>query len=220
MAERQPQATLIGDLIGSREYEDRASLQRVLDDALAEVNAELDPPQPLEATVGDEFQGIFASAAAAASAALQLRLTLLRDNEIDSRYGLGYGPVTVFRHGTPVSQDGPGWWSAREAIERSRGLAGVGRTAFLRTCFVAAEGSGASPEEARELNALLLCRDAIVTQMRPRSQRLLLGLVLGRTQAELAAEEMISQPAVSQDLAASGAYAVEAAERALRGALP
>ena len=48
--------------------------------------------------------------------------------------------------------------------------------------------------------------------MKPRSRRLLLGMVLGSPQAELAAEEGVSQSAVSQNLAASGAYAIKAAE--------
>jgi len=43
----------------------------------------------------------------------------------------------------------------------------------------------------------------------------LLGLLPERSQAELAFEEGISQSAVSQNLAASGAYALELAEKEL-----
>ena len=62
------------------------------------------------------------------------------------------------------------------------------------------------------LNAFLLCRDALVAQMKPRSRRLLLGLIMERSQAELARQEGISQSAVSQNLSSSGAYAIKAAE--------
>lgn len=220
MAERGPYATLIGDLIDSRKVEERAALQRAVNQVLRSVNGALNPVQPLESTVGDEFQGVFESPAAAARASLLLRLMLLKEAEIDSRFGLGYGSVTIFREGTPVSQDGPGWWSAREAIERSRAMASSSRTDFVRTCFISFESGGEEmPKgEARALSAFLISRDGIVTAMRPRSSRLLLGLILKRSQADLAEEEGISQPAVSQDLAASGAYPIAAAELELEGA--
>jgi hypothetical protein len=163
--------------------------------------------------VGDEFQGVFADVVSAVRATLLLRLQLLKDQEVDSRYGLGYGEVTIFRERVPVSQDGPGWWSARSAIEQVAAMADSARTGFARTYF-ACDPAG-SFREGPALNAFLLCRDAIVAQMRPRNRRLLLGLLLDRTQAELAAEEGISQSAVSQNLAGSGAYAVEAADHQL-----
>ena len=118
-------ATLIGDVVGSRGHADRRSLQRSLNAVLSSVNALLDPAQPLELAIGDEFQGGFASVADATHASLLLRLQLLeRDEGIDSRYGLGEGEVTIFDEArAPVSQDGPGWWAARAAIERAKALA-------------------------------------------------------------------------------------------------
>ena len=52
--------------------------------------------------------------------------------------------------------------------------------------------------------------------MTGRERRLLLGRLRGRTQAELAREERVSQPAVSQALRRSGAAAVLLAEAELR----
>jgi predicted transcriptional regulator len=46
---------------------------------------------------------------------------------------------------------------------------------------------------------------------------LLRGWLMGRTQAELAAELGISQPAVSQRLARTGAFALRDAQEALDG---
>ena len=102
-------ATLIGDLIGSRQVTTRVGLQRLLQRALHQANELLDPVQSLEPTVGDEFQGAFRDPPSAARAALLLRLVLLKDAEVDARFGLGWGEVTVFEDRTPLSQDGPGW---------------------------------------------------------------------------------------------------------------
>ena len=137
---------------------------------------------------------------------MRLRL-LTAPRSSDSRYGLGYGYIDVFdRERSPASQDGPGWWEAREAIDRAKLLADAPRTSFARTCF----GGRASVE------AFLLCRDAIVEGMNPRQRRLLLGFLHGQTQAELAEDEGVTQPAVSQSLRHSGAFAIEAAHSALR----
>lgn len=211
-------ATLIGDLVASREHADRRRLHDHLHRALARANQLLDPRQPLEVTIGDEFQGRFATVADATRASLLVRLMLLMDEHgSDSRYGVGLGTVTVFdATRSPVSQDGPGWWSARAAIERSATLAKSPRTSFVRTCFAespATTDSGRRYEAA--IDAFLLCRDAAVSHMTDRQRRLLLGVLLGHNQVELAAHEGVTQGAVSQTLSRSGATSIELAHRRL-----
>jgi hypothetical protein len=66
----------------------------------------------------------------------------------------------------------------------------------------------------------LFCRDSIVDRMNGRQRRLLWGLLLGRTQAQLADDEGITQGAVSQSLHRSGARAIEAAQQRLDGKVP
>lgn len=208
-------ATLIGDLIGSRQAQGRIELQHALQRVLRHVNEFLDPVQPLEPTVGDEFQGAFLEPLAAARASLLVRLELLKEAEVDARFGLGWGEVTVFEARTPLSQDGPGWWSARDAIERADGLSRDGRTDFVRTYLESSRLRDMSRGEVNAFNSFFFCRDALVAQMKPRSRRLLLGLLLDKSQAQLAAEERISQSAVSQNLTASGAWAIHLAEAEL-----
>jgi hypothetical protein len=208
-------ATLIGDLIGSRQARGRVGLQHSLRDALKRINGFLDPVQPLEPTVGDELQGAFRDPLAAARAGLLLRLVLLKETGVDARFGLGWGEVTVFEDRTPLSQDGPGWWSARAAIEQVNELSRGRRTDFVRTYLESSSPRDLPRGEVKAFNAFFFCRDALVAQMKPRSQRLLLGLLLDRPQAELAAEERISQSAVSQNLTASGAWAIQMAESEL-----
>jgi hypothetical protein len=201
---------LIGDLVSSREHPDRAALQRALVRALTEVEGLVPSVQPLDVTVGDEFQGAYATLADAVRAALLVRLALLPD--IDTRYGLGAGTFTVFdpdRH--PVSQDGPAWWAARAAITTAEELAAQARSRGTRTWYARADapqGSAHPGAHPGAVNAFLSCRDDILARMTPRELRLLRGTLLGRQQAELAQAEGIGQPAVSQALARSGAHTV------------
>lgn len=185
-------------------------MQRSLERVLDSTNELLGPVQALEPTVGDEFQGAFRDPIDAVKASLLLRLHLLKEADVDARFGLGFGQVTIFKDRTPISQDGPGWWSARTAITQVEKMAEAGRTEFVRTYLESAGIKDLPRREVKALNAFLLCRDALVSQMKPRSHRLLLGMLLDKSQAELAAEERISQSAVSQNLASSGAYVIGA----------
>jgi hypothetical protein len=215
-----PVATLIGDLIDSRRFEDRRGLQLSLKAAIQTVNAEMRPAQPLELTVGDEFQGGFSTLAGGARASLLLRLQLLSGpNGVDSRYGLGLGTITIFDGArSPVSQDGPGWWTARMAIDRAKSLSESPRTSFVRTCVPYGPEVTVASVELAAMEAFLFCRDSAIDQMTDRSRRLLLGLLRGHPQGELAAREGITQGAVSQNLRRSGASAIEAAQRRLEEA--
>lgn len=220
MAEKDERKyTLIGDIVLSRKASDRADLQRSLAESLRTVNDELKPSEELMATVGDEVQGSFASLAGAVRAGLQLRLELLARAGGDSRYGIGYGAVTVFDRASSLTHDGPGWWSAREAIEGVEVDSRQPRWTFMRTRFASDAMTGEGTfDPVAWVNAFLIMRDRTVDRMNPRARRLLLGVLKGRRQAELAEEEGVSQSAVSQSLAAAGAYAIVEAERLVAGA--
>jgi len=194
---------LIGDVVGSKQAPDRSALQASLVAALTAVNAVVPSVQPLAPTLGDEFQGVYDGVARALRASVLVRLHLL---PVDTRYGLGTGDLTVFQHSShPVSQDGPAWWSAREAIEYVQGRqARRGHARHLRTWLIDSTG----PEAAAQVNAFLLSRDETIGLQTERARRLLLGALLGQSQLELAQSERISQSAVSQQLGTSGAYAI------------
>jgi hypothetical protein len=210
--------TLIGDLVGSRRVEStqRRLLQERLRTALERINEEMAPRAPLEPTVGDEFQGCFDDLSAAVRASLILRLELLRTAGVDSRYGLGAGAIEIFERRTPLSQDGAGWWAAREAIESAHRLGGESHTAFVRTYFADLRSDLRNHGgESGALNAFLLCRDAMVDQMKPSNRSRLYGLMQGWPQSQIAEEEGTTQGAISQSLARSGAFAILTAEQRL-----
>lgn len=189
-------ATLIGDIVGSRRAADRTELHRRATAGLAAV-----APGAIDApafTVGDEFQGSYPTVGAAIDAAMSIRLALAPD--IDVRFGIGWGEVTVLDPAAGI-QDGPGWWSAREAIEWTAGAQQQPGLTHLRTAYRRDATDGPDPNA---VNAALMCRDHLLGSLDARSLRLLRGLLAGMTKKELAEMEGISASAVSQRTARDG----------------
>ncbi len=206
-----PVAALIGDVVRSREAADRRALHARLLDRLGAVSARTDPLEALAITVGDEFQATFAHLGQALHAALVLRTELLPG--IDTRVGIGWGQVTRLDAST---QDGPAWWSAREAIEWVKSAQHQPALRHSRTAY-RTTAAAAVPEEA--VNAALLGRDHLVGSWDDRSVRILRGLMTDHTQAAVAAAEGISPSAVSQRVRSDGIGVVLTADQWLR-ALP
>lgn len=203
-------ATLIGDVVASRAAEDRAVLHGRLQEVLAEVNRAFAPTTPLRFTVGDEFQGGFATVGQALQASLRLRLGMRPEHDV--RHGLGWGEVTVLQE-DPRVEDGPGWWAARDAIHRVQEAQEHPGSRFRRTAFTAAtEGDGPDHEL---VEAALLMRDAAVGSLSERSTSVLRGLLAGRTQRELAEALGVSASAVSQRVRGDGLAALVAADESL-----
>lgn len=203
-------ATLIGDVVASRTAGDRAALHARLTDVLAHVNDTFAPSTPLRITIGDEFQGGFATVGHALQASLRIRLALLPD--LDVRHGLGWGELRVLQE-EPRVEDGPAWWAARDAIHEVQEAQEHPGTRFRRTAFrLAAEQTGPDPDL---VEAALLLRDAAVGALAERSVSVLRGLLDGRTQRELAESLGISPSAVSQRVRTDGLAALVAADLGL-----
>lgn len=201
-------ATVVGDVVGSRHIRDRAALHRLLSGILRDVAATaIDPPA---FTVGDEFQGTYPTVGGAIDAALTVRLAVAP--EIDVRFGIGWGSVTVLDARTRI-QDGPGWWAAREAIEWTGSAQRQPGLALVRTSFRASGGAG---PDADAVNAALMCRDHLLGLLDERSLRLVRGLLNNRTKKELAAMEGISASAVSQRAGRDGLDLIVLASEYLR----
>ncbi|WP_083213416.1 SatD family protein [Mycobacterium malmoense] len=202
-------ATMIGDVVGSRRARDRAALHRRVATAIGQVAAgAIDPPA---FTVGDEFQGSYPTLGGAIDAALTVRLLLAPD--IDVRFGLGWGAVTVLDADAGI-QDGPGWWTAREAIQQTAETQRQPGFTLVRTTFRAA---GETRPDVAAVNAALMCRDHLLGSLDERSLRIARGLMTGRTKKELAAAEGISPSAVSQRASRDGLDLIVLASQYLRG---
>lgn len=209
-------ATLIGDVVGSRTTPQRDVLHRRLQDALETADQRLRPRVPLRITVGDELQGCFDTVGQALHATLWLPCVLAGTPDLDPvglRFGVGWGRVGVLQE-SPRVEDGPGWWAARDAIDAVKAVARRPGQHHLRTSYRPADGV-AGPDPAA-VEAALLCRDQVVGSLSTRSLRLLGGLLLGRTQVELAEQEGVSASAVSQRVRHDGLAVVLRADELLR----
>jgi hypothetical protein len=211
MKDRSSRVVLIGDVVDSRGAANRRALHRAVEKALVGVNAAVPAIGELRVTVGDEFQGAYGTLGAALDAALRVRLELLPG--VDTRFGIGRGAVTTLDAARGI-EDGPGWWSAREAIEAAAEAGGRSATRAARTAVRAADDDDPTLDA---VNAALLCRDHLVGSLSDRSIRLLRGLMDPHTtQSDLAAREGISASAVSQRVRADGIGSVLAAHDLLR----
>jgi len=206
---------VIVDISKSRTHADRSALQARIQDAFGRVNEILPGLQRLEPTFSDEFQAVYSDVPTALRATLLARLHL--PEGVDCRFGLGEGELRTVGAGVAGAvQDGSAWWSARRAIDEARQHQ-YSKLGFVRTWFRRDASADDAPPAASEalVNAYLLARDQILATMNPRARRLLLGQLGGSTQAQLAAQEGITQSAVSQNLSRSGANALVAGEALL-----
>jgi hypothetical protein len=189
---------LIGDLVASRQAGERTRLHARLLAALDRVNAELPAAVPLRVTVGDEYQGVYDDLGTALRATLRLRLALLP--EVDARHGVGRGSITVLSE-QPRVEDGPAWWSAREAIEVVEAEERRASMRGLRTAYLSAEEGGPDPAA---VNAALILRDQLLHGVGPESLSVLAGMLTGMSQKDIAADLGITASAVSQRVRRDG----------------
>lgn len=193
---------MIGDVIGSRQAADRQALHRRLDRALTDTG--------LAFTVGDEFQGSYSTVGAAIDAALRVRLAVAPD--IDVRFGIGWGAVTVLDAESGI-QDGPGWWAARDAIEWTASAQRQPGLALVRTAYRSQGAAGPDPDA---INAALMCRDHLLGSLDDRSIRIVRGLLTEQAKKDIAQAEGISASAVSQRAGRDGLDLVVLASQYLR----
>lgn len=210
---QRPPVVLIGDVVESRASADRRGLHRAVEAALADTNARVEHLEPLEVTVGDEFQGVYPTLGGALEAALRARLALRPHAE--TRYGLGRGTTTTLDEARGI-KDGPAWWAAREAIVAVEEQARRAALEHVHTAYRLAEGEQDELGASIAVEAALQCQDHMVGSLSERSGRLLRGLLEGMTQRELAEAEGISPSAVSQRVRADGLAVIVRCHELLR----
>lgn len=195
-------AAIIGDVVGSRTSLDRRDVHARLSRVVADLNSEEAPLRPLRITVGDEYQGCFATVGQALRAAVSLRLALLP--EVDVRHGVGWGTTTILDD--DGIEDGPTWWAARDAIVAVAEAASSASSRHRRTAYARAPHQDGPGPAA--VNAALLLMDERVSSLSSRSLSVLRGLLDDVSQKEIAASLGISPSAVSQRVRSDGLAAV------------
>ena len=107
---------IIGDIIASKELEERAKVQELLKNTLNRVNEEYsaDLASDFSITLGDEFQGLLKTAKHLLEIIDVIRFQV---HPVQLRFGIGIGAMSteVVRENS-LGSDGPADWAAREAI--------------------------------------------------------------------------------------------------------
>lgn len=184
---------LIGDLVRSRQAPARASLQEKLAGALAEINRRKPRlASPYTITLGDEFQAVYRTADRLFIDIFSIMLAIY---PAQARFGVGIGELT-----TPVNpkqalgMDGPVFHRARAAISELRD------SGYL----IALHGDPAPQGPAFDAwplfnHVLNFVSHKIGSWERNRLQ-IMVGLLQGRTVAELEAQLSISNVAVYKNI--------------------
>lgn len=107
---------IIGDIIESKQVNNRAELQEAIQAAFDQVDSKY--PNMIQSkftlTLGDEFQALLKPS----KDIFKLLEELDHLIPVPFRYGLGYGTLsTDFDTEVSIGADGPAYWYAREAIE-------------------------------------------------------------------------------------------------------
>ncbi|MGA7096125.1 MAG: SatD family protein [Acidimicrobiia bacterium] len=190
-------AAVIGDVIGSRQAEDREQLQQSLRICLAGVNEMVEAVQPLSVTLGDEFQGAYPTMGRALRATLLLQATL--KGTADLKIGIGWGELYFGDERTPLDQDGPCWWRARDALDSLGERAGRhGVPQSRRTACL----TGTTADDL--IGGYLTVRDHIVSELDALDGQILKGLASGKRQIELAAELGLNKSSISRRVQGHG----------------
>ncbi|SEI94078.1 SatD family protein [Demequina mangrovi] len=197
-------AAVIVDIVRSRALADRAAAQSAVVDCFARAEQGAGVIGSLRATVGDEFQGVYASLADAIRVTTLAALTL--PEEVEVRAGIGLGEVVEVEGDI---SDGSAWWRARDAIDEAHRREDAGESAVRAWCV------GGPGDDAGMAASVLLLRDHVLSRMKARERRIAASLLEGERQSDIAARESISQAAVSQAAHRSGAVALREALEAL-----
>jgi hypothetical protein len=187
-------AALVGDVVASRTHPDQQRLFSRLVADLEWVNDRLPAIQPLQLTVGDEFQGLYQVPEDAVIASVLVRLRLA--GSLDIRLGIGWGPAIAHDAiDLPSAQSGQAWWNAREALDF------VAATQVSKRKWPATLRSWIVGEDRRTTSwilALLLLQDQILATMDEKDAAIALALFFEERQVDLASEFGISQSTISQ----------------------
>lgn len=107
---------IIGDIIQSKQVNNRAQLQEDMNHAFEKIHSQY--PDLIHSkftlTLGDEFQALLSPSKKIFELLDDLQILI----PIPFRFGLGYGTLTTdFDTNVSIGADGPAYWHAREAIE-------------------------------------------------------------------------------------------------------
>lgn len=200
-------AAVIGDIVESKQAEDREVLQHTFLEVLDAANEITNPETSLRITRGDEFEGSYPTVAAAWEATLRLRL-MMRARGHDLWTSVAWGEVTALPEAEHAgTQDGPAWWTARAALTDLKHSSRQKTPDNRRTVFTVPGPHGGLLAAATGL------RDEVLAGLDRSDAIIALGLLDGRTQASIADELGVTPGVVSRRAHRNGLLSLAASAK-------
>lgn len=152
---------VIGDLIGSRELEERRGFQYKLKTLLIELNTAYAHAiaAGFTITLGDEFQGLLTEPAPLLEVMDRIRMSIY---PVKVRFGIGIGTIsTDIDVSVAIGADGPAYHAAREGLRTVKDRDGRYEQPFTDTLFYKCDAAGRIYLSMDMLNANLSLAGAI-----------------------------------------------------------
>jgi hypothetical protein len=204
-------AAVIGDIVDSKLTRERDAMQHAFVDVLDVVNHTTSPLTTLRITRGDEFEGSYATIAGAWAATLRLRL-LMRAHGHDLWLSVAWGEVTAFPESADAAvQDGPAWWTARDALVALKQSSRQRVPENRRTVFTAGFTAGLADPAFLEVAVSL--RDEVLAGLDDADARITLGLLDGATQTAIAEQLGVTPGVVSRRAHRNGLLSLAASAK-------
>jgi hypothetical protein len=200
-------AAVIGDIVDSKLTRERDTLQHHFVDVLDLVNQTTSPLTKLRITRGDEFEGSYATIAAAWAATLRLRLEMKARGH-DLWLSVAWGEVTAFPDSAHAAvQDGPAWWNARDALVALKQSPRQRVPENRRTVFTT------DLDDSGLLEVAVSLRDEVIAGLDDSDARITLGLLDGTTQTLIAEQLGVTAGVVSRRAHRNGLLSLAASAK-------
>lgn len=203
---QKPCIAIIGDIKESKKIEQRAQVQRKLNQVLEIINKRHEEKilSRFVITLGDEFQGVLANGSEVMPIVLEIERGMF---PVKIRFGIGIGNITTdINPNRSIGADGPGYYKARQAIEELK--------RFEKSKSVDAADIRIAAEENRNLtsvnmlNTILSLMTAIKELWSDRQREIIWEMLEYQDGQKNIAERMgIRQPTVQKSLAKGHYYA-------------
>ena len=198
---------VIGDIKDSRLLENRKEVQTHMQTILEQVNEKYEEyiASRFLITLGDEFQGLLYTGENVLHIISEIRMQLY---PVHLRFGIGFGQITTdIRAEMALGADGPGYYRAREAIERLKEREKKNRPVPAELCFKMGEQNRRTEIM---LNTIFNQIYVIEKNWTKRQREIIWDMFLYEDGQQNTARRLnISQPTVQKALAAGGYYTYE-----------
>lgn len=196
---------IIGDMVKSRQLDNRTEVQERLKKVLSDVNNryEEEIAACFAITLGDEFQGLLKCSDHLIAIIDEIKVAMY---PVMFRFGIGFGAITTeIDRGAAIGADGPAFYAARDAIQEVAASIAKNEQA-AKDVIIQCDQSAQS--YVAIINATLATSYYIECQWTDKQREItrLLSLNPSLSQKALAIELGISQSSIQRRIQSSGYY--------------